>query len=324
MPGERVPLRLPIRSLGSVNVYVFKENEGISLIDAGMLSGISILDFVWGLKELGFTPCDVKRVILTHFHVDHSSLASILVPCNAEIIMSEVDANIIKGDVRSFIESATSLFRQHGAPESETTEMLRNHPALRLEYAYTRLKEASILTVVDGEVIDLNGTKLEVIATPGHTPGSIILYDRRENAIYSGDTILPRITPHITLHDPSTDPLGDYISSLMKVVELKPTIAYPGHREPIMDPVARARELLKHHEERLNEIEEIINRAGWITAYDIARSVKWRTRYSKWEDYPPQEKFFAMGETLAHLRRLEVDGRIRMSLRNGRVVWSIK
>ncbi|MCE4626775.1 MAG: MBL fold metallo-hydrolase [Desulfurococcales archaeon] len=321
MPGVRIPLWLPIRSLGSINVYVFEEDDGITLIDAGMLSGRSILDLVWGLKNLGYTLCNIKRVILTHFHVDHSSLASILVPCGTEIIMSKQDASVITEEVRNFIEAATNLFKNHGVPDHEIEAMLKNHPALRLEYAYSRLKEATISTVEDGDNIQVGVKELEVVLTPGHTPGSMVLLDREENAIYSGDTILPGITPHITLHDPHSDPLGDYLNSLKKIIKLSPSKAYPGHRNPIDDPVKRAKELLKHHDERLNEIVDIIKRAGQITAYEIAKKVRWRTRYNDWSEYPPQEKFFAMGETLAHLRRLEVEGRVEKFEANGLVYW---
>ena len=70
-------------------------------------------------------------------------------------------------------------------------------------------------------------------------------------------------------------------------------------------------------------MEGILRRLGRATAYEVARLVRWRVRYSSWEEYPPPERFFAMGEALAHLRRLEAEGRARrLEDPGGRVYWA--
>jgi glyoxylase-like metal-dependent hydrolase (beta-lactamase superfamily II) len=199
--------------------------------------------------------------------------------------------------------------------------MLANHPALRLEYAYEYLMKAPIQTLRDGDIITLGNQELTVIETPGHTPGSIVLFDEKSGELFAGDTILPKITPHITLHDPSSNPLGDYLESLKKIKNLNPRIAYPGHRDPIENPSKRALEIIKHHEERLKEIEDLVRTLQPVTGYEVAKRVKWRTRYKVWEEYPPQEKFFAMGEALAHLRFLELSGSLVKELENGVYYW---
>ena len=53
----------------------------------------------------------------------------------------------------------------------------------------------------------------------------------------------------------------------------------------------------------------------------MAREVRWRVRYTTWDEYPPAERFFAMGEALAHLRRLEVEGRAERVERGGLTLW---
>ena len=320
---KRIPLWIPIRSLGAINVYAFyrNRNNGVSLVDAGMLSGRSILDLAWGLKGLGFNLCDVEKVVLTHFHVDHSSLLALLLSCDVEVYMGRRDVEVVKGGVRNFVEAATNLYLQHGTPVEEVEAMLSNHPALKLEYAYDRVREADIQGLGDGDTITLGGKKLEVIEAPGHTPGSILLYSRGTRELFTGDTLLPGITPHVTIHDPGSDPLGEYLESLERISSIEARIAYPGHREPLEDPRTRALELIRHHQERLSEIEELVRTLEPVTAYEVAKRVRWRTRYSSWSMYPPQEKFFAMGETLAHLRRLEVEGRVAKGLEDGIYYW---
>ena len=80
-------------------------------------------------------------------------------------------------------------------------------------------------------------------------------------------------------------------------------------------------ELIRHHEERLQEILQVLKREGPMTAYEVAKRVRWRVRYSSWEEYPPAERFFALGETLAHLRRLEVEGHAMRVMRMDAYYW---
>ena len=79
--------------------------------------------------------------------------------------------------------------------------------------------------------------------------------------LVSADHLLGRISPTVGLWPASRpDPLGDYIASLERTIELAPEIALPGHGEPIADPVGRAHELIEHHRERLAVAEAALDR----------------------------------------------------------------
>ena len=91
-----------------------------------------------------------------------------------------------------------------------------------------------------------------MLELPGHADGHICL--ERDGVLVAGDHLLGAITPTVGLYpDSRPDPLGDYQASLRRTIELAPRLALPGHGEPIEDPVARAREILEHHERRLDE-----------------------------------------------------------------------
>jgi len=324
MPGsqdfERLQVWIPIPALGHVNSYLFHAEDPL-IIDPGMLSGRSILDLARSLAKRGYKLSDIGRVVLTHFHVDHATGSVIMGFEGAEIYAGWRDAWYLNREFKEYVEAAITLFRQHGAPKSEVELMVKSHPGIRLGYAYEALRELGVKPLREGDLVKLGRGFLRVVETPGHSPGSIILVDDREKVAFVGDTILPGITPHVTLHDPDSDPLGDYLSSLRRIAEMELCVAYPGHRDPIVNPAKRALELIRHHEERLREILEVLKHEGPLTAYEVAKRIRWRVRYDSWEEYPPPEKFFALGETLAHLRRLEVEGLVVRVMRMDTYYW---
>jgi len=311
---------LPIRSLGWVNVYPLPGGPG--LVDAGMLTGRSVVSLFRGLRETGFDARRLETVLLTHFHVDHSTLAPVLsLVSGAEVYIGEKDLNMLGGGVRRFVEEALERFVENGVPPAEARSILEAHPAMRLEYAYEELERVPVRPVRDGDIISIGGLRLRAVWAPGHTPGSIIYVDEERGLAYVGDVILRGITPHITYHWEGTDPLGDYLRTLSMIAGWRGITACPGHRAPIEDPAGRAREIIAHHEERLREIQSILCRQGLLTGYDVAKRVKWRTRYTTWEEYPAAEKFFAIGEALAHLVHLERRGLVERVQRGSTTLW---
>lgn len=322
---ERVKAWLPIPSLRFVNVYPHPRGDGgFDLVDAGMYSARSVHDVLRGARSLGLNPCRLERVIATHFHVDHLTGAAILAEISgAEILLGrgEIEFVLSGGDPAPFIEAALKLFAENGMPQSEIDAIRRSHPALRAVEAYRSLSNLEVKPLEPGGTIRVGERRYKVVAAPGHTPGHVLLVEEAEGYALVGDVILQDITPHVTLHDPDTDPLGDYMNTLRTLAGLGLKLALPGHREPIEDPAGRAREILEHHRARLDEVHSILERHGEATGYQVAREVRWRVRYSSWEEYPPAERFFAMGEALAHLRRLEVEGRAEKLERGGLTLW---
>ena len=91
--------------------------------------------------------------------------------------------------------------------------------------------------------------------------------------LVSADHLLGRISPTVGLWPASRpDPLGDFLESLERTIELAPEIALPGHGDPIADPVGRARELIEHHRERLAFTESSLGdrpRTGYEVSLDL-------------------------------------------------------
>jgi glyoxylase-like metal-dependent hydrolase (beta-lactamase superfamily II) len=316
---------LPIPSLKAVNIYPHPRSGGsVDLVDAGMYTARCIHDIIRGLRSLDLDPCRLERIVVTHFHVDHLTGAAILAEATgAEVMLGrgELEYVLNTGDPAPFIDAALKLFVENGMPRAEVELIRKSHPAMRAIEAYKALSKLDIEPLGEGDTVRVGDERYKVLEMPGHTPGHIILVEEREGYAFTGDVVLKDITPHVTLHEPESDPLGDYMRSLERLASLGLKLALPGHRDPLEDPARRAREILEHHRQRLAEVHAILERHGEATGYQVAREVKWRVRYNTWEEYPPAERFFAMGEALAHLRRLEVEGRAEKVERGGLTIW---
>ncbi|MDD5190231.1 MAG: MBL fold metallo-hydrolase, partial [Dehalococcoidales bacterium] len=169
------------------------------------------------------------------------------------------------------------------------------------------------------ETIDTGIFKLQVIWTPGHSPGHICLYDAADKIFFAGDHILPVITPNIGLPPHSTaNPLGDFIKSLSELKKLDVKIVLPAHEKIFYDLGKRIDGIIHHHEVRKGEIMKALDSTG-LTAYQISNSITWMPDMGgvKFENLWAGEKRAAVSETLAHLRAMEVDGQVRSQEKQG-------
>jgi glyoxylase-like metal-dependent hydrolase (beta-lactamase superfamily II) len=117
--------------------------------------------------------------------------------------------------------------------------------------------------LVDGEVLEAAGVRLEVVATPGHTADSVsFLLDGPDaaQAVLTGDHVLGRGTTVIVHPDGA---LGPYLASLRRLAVLAPgTVVLPGHGPELPDAVAVVTEYLQHREQRLDQVRAALETLG--------------------------------------------------------------
>lgn len=157
----------------------------------------------------------------------------------------------------------------------------------------------------DGEVVAADGVRLLVVATPGHSPDHVGLWLESERALFSGDAVLGRGTSVI---DPPEGDLAAYFRSLRRMRELEPRTIYPGHGPVVLRAVAKLDEYIDHREMRERQVLDALA-DGRHTIEELVASI--------YAEYPPEVHPLAARSMLAHLLKLEAEGRVTARTKAG-------
>ena len=238
---------------------------------------------------------DVERIAITHFHPDHVGGAqSAAAATGAPVFQGGLDyaqcERVWGSD--DWPERIAAWFVRHGVPAPVVEDLIVQGHAFAPFIRYA----------LDPELL-YEGSEVggwQVLELPGHADGHIGFL--RDGVLIGGDHLLRRITPAVGLYPESRpDPLGDYLASLERTIELAPRVVYPGHGEPIHDAPTRARELIEHHRIRLDDHAAALA-VEPRSAYEVSLGVFGR-------ELAPTQRRFAVAETLSHLERLVREGR---------------
>ncbi len=311
----KMEVPLPRNPLKAVNSYVIKTQGRSLIIDTGMNRTECITVMSSGLKELDV---DLNRTdfFITHLHADHLGLVSSLATDTSTVYFNKPDADVIN---RTSHWGKNSTFADiNGFPEDERKKALENHPGRK----YSGKGHLDFHILEEGDTISIGDYLFECIETPGHTLGHMCLYEPHKKIFMSGDHILIDITPNISLWADDENPLDEYLNSLDKVYSLDIHLVLPGHRRSIENCKGRIEELKHHHATRLDEVLSILEN-GSKNIYQIASQMTWDMSYEYWEQFPPQQKWFAFGEAAAHIKYLEAKTKLRKERLGQEIVCSL-
>lgn len=301
-----VAVPIPDNPLRYVLVYAIAAADGgVVLVDAGWGAVASFAALRDGLAAGGIGLADVRGVVVTHLHPDHYGLAGhVHEHSGCWVAMHPADARLID-----------DRYRGGETMRRRTREWLvaAGAPAAEIEDTAQSLSLRATLSVVDpdvllthGDRVPLAGRDVRAVHTPGHTPGHLCLHDADAGLFWSGDHLLPRITPNIGFHAQSDpDPLGDYLRSLAETRAYGEPLVLPGHEYRFRGLGERAAAIATHHEERLDGVEALV-RAGARTVWEVSRSLEWAVPAG-----PRYLQRSALAEAYAHLIHLETRGRVR-------------
>lgn len=293
---------LPENPLKWLNTYVIRTRERNLLVDTGFRRPECFQALIDGMAALGIHAEDTD-VFLTHLHSDHTGNTASLQRLGCRIIMGETDRKLL---IESHRAQRELRMLREGMPDDVLVQVRANNPATL--YAP---EEFTCTEVENGSRLTYGAYTLTCIQAPGHTPGHMCLYDSEKQIMFLGDHILFDISPNITYWVNRPDSLGDYLESLKKFADIDIKLALPAHRtQGCVSTRERAFQLMKHHEDRLEETLNACAGRG-VPAYEIAGRISWAIRARSWDEFPPGQKWFAMGETLAHLDRLVLLGKLR-------------
>jgi glyoxylase-like metal-dependent hydrolase (beta-lactamase superfamily II) len=316
----RTEIPLPKSPLKWLNSYIVKGDDKFLIIDTGFNCEECQNELNASLQQLDVN-LNKTDIFVTHLHVDHIGLAGALATDNSKVYLNEKEIqqiNIQQSNWESYWQKVLDIYVANGFPIEDASLSMKNHPARK----YGLKRAVPFSPVKDGDIIKIGDFHFQCVATPGHSPGHMCLYEPNKKILVAGDHILFDITPNITYWSEMDDSLNEYLKSLEKVRALDVKIILPGHRRLMHSLHSRIMELQKHHGDRLNEVLTAL-KDGDKTPLQIASCITWDIACKSWEEFPPAQKWFAFGETLAHLKFLENKNKIRSHGQNGKVSYSL-
>lgn len=310
--------RLPVPgSLRHINVWILEDEGGVAIVD----TGLDIADSRAAWERLFAGPLAgraVTRVIVTHFHPDHLGLAGWLCArFAAPLWMTRGEwlyGRMLAADRRDAPpDEAIAYWRAAGWPEDKiAAEAARGWG--RFASAISPIP-VGFVRVQDGDTLRIGGREWRAVIGSGHCPEHLCLVDETGGLMIAGDQVLPKITSNVSLgiSEPAADPLGEWLHSIARLRALpEGVLVLPSHGEPFTGLHARLDALDHGHRDRLDALHFRLSEPS--RAIDCFGTLFGRRIEDK-------VLGLATGEALAHLRRLEVEGRAIRETRDGVGWW---
>jgi glyoxylase-like metal-dependent hydrolase (beta-lactamase superfamily II) len=296
---------------GNSNAYLLDGRETV-LIDTGDWMDTTRNQLRSGLADRGVDFADVDRVLLTHWHPDHTGLAGeIQAASGATVHVHAADAPLVRGDAdaqAALEETYDRYLAAWGVPADDQAELRAAFTAHDREGA-----RPEVTTFEDGATFAVGDGDLRAVHAPGHAAGLCLFEFDGGRQMVAGDALLPVYTPNVGGADVRVDqPLEKYLCTLRAVVDADYERAWPGHRDPIEDPAGRAEAIIHHHEERAYRVLDALRRRGPCDVWTVSAEL--------FGDLARIHILHGPGESYAHLDHLvragavvETDGQYRLA-----------
>lgn len=311
-------LRMPLPFvLDHINLWLLRDEidgqQGWTVVDCGITD--DTIKAHWEqVFESQLDGLPVLRVLVTHCHPDHIGLAH-WICAGGDKARWDVRLWTTLGEYMSACvlasgngsnaggEGAARHFARHGVTDEGSLDQLRTRrnyysnlvPALPAQYR--RLREA--------DTVKIGGRDWRVVTGFGHSPEHCALLCEESGVLISGDMVLPRISTNVSVFDmePEGNPLGLYLESLGRYETMaENTLVLPSHGKPFRGLHTRIAQLRAHHDARLAEVLEACAAAPQCAADIVPLMFK--------RKLDMHQLTFALGEALAHLHLLWLEGKL--------------
>ncbi|RXT06387.1 MBL fold metallo-hydrolase [Ammoniphilus sp. CFH 90114] len=309
------PMIIPVNNgLKSINFYLLRNEEGLTLIDAGLNTEECWSHLKLGLDKIDQSLEDINQILITHNHHDHVGLVNRVMtalPREIPVYAHQEAIPRLKRNKEFFsmrIDFFQQLYEEMGCGEAgeKQVKKLREAMATNEKHAI----QADIIPLLPAGRI----ANLDVIETPGHSPDHVSFYDNKNKWLFVGDHVLEHISSNAMI-EPTSDgkrrkSLIDYSESLKICAKVDADTLFTGHGELI----TTHREFIAARLQRLNQKAErflSVIQQGVTTASELAQA-SYRHKYQS-------EFALVMSEIIGHLDYLEVAQKINKKKMNG--VW---
>jgi len=313
---HRIPIPTPF-AVGRVNVYLI-EDDPLTLVDTGPNSATSFDELTSGLAALSHALEDIELVVVTHQHIDHLGLVSLVSQrSGAEVAAIDVAVPYVENfsqEAQKDDEFARSVMLRNGIPEDVVSALSAVSQAFRAWGS-----RADVTRVLhDGEEMGFRDRTLHVHHRPGHSPTDTIFHDRERRVLIAADHLLGHISSNPLITRPvdgsaeRPQALVTYLRSLEATREMDVDLVLPGHGDPITDHRALIDERFGLHRRRAEKIHRLIAERP-RTAYEIAQEL--------WANVAVTQAYLTLSEVLGHVDLLTNAGRVREVDRAGTALF---
>lgn len=246
-PGvHRIPLPMPSDGLRAVNVYAVLGPDSNTLIDGGWRIEPAMAALDEALATLDLSAADFGQCLVTHHHRDHYTLA---VELRRRVGMTVSLGEGERGNMDAAYAARPVAFasQRQSLADAGAQAVLGLLRAAKPENVDRNDYEPPDSWLADDERLEASGRTLRVLATPGHTSGHVVFVDDDADLMFSGDHVLPHITPSVGLQAvPAVSPLAEFLSSLALVASQPDRVMLPAHGPAGGSIHARAAELIAY------------------------------------------------------------------------------
>jgi glyoxylase-like metal-dependent hydrolase (beta-lactamase superfamily II) len=310
----RLPIPTPFQ-VGRVNAYLI-EDSPLTLVDSGPNSAKALDELEQALAARGHRVEDIELLVISHQHMDHFGLASILARrSGAEVAALDRLAPFLANygsetDLEDAFAEQTML--RHGIPPEIVT-------ALRAVSAGFRAWGSKVEVdrpLADGSLLELRDRSLRVLHRPGHSPSDTVFLDDRSeigqpSILLAADHLIAHISSNPLLarplgagpdyDGPRPQALVTYLASLEQTRRMDVSLVLPGHGRPITEHVPLIEERYRLHRRRAERIHDLIASAP-RTAHEIAQEL--------WGNVAVTQAYLTLSEVLGHVDLLLAEGRV--------------
>jgi glyoxylase-like metal-dependent hydrolase (beta-lactamase superfamily II) len=296
----RLRLPLPWRHISHANAYAVEREDGrLVLFDCGGGGDPSCLaGLERALAQIGRGVADIAELVITHAHSDHLGTAASIAAradCTVWIHPARAHFEDVGADPAGVRTQRARGARRWGVPEELVDECADVGEELHGVDGAVRCDRA----LAAGTSIPSALGAWRAIATPGHAPSHVCLFQPERGVLIAGDLVGPIFAPSFDVGY-TPDPVGEQLASLGAAAALRPRLALPGHGRPLTDPAAVFAAHTGGVAERLAAVKAALAGAA-LTPYETAVAL-----FGRPED--PDERVWRLIETLAYLEHLAATG----------------
>jgi glyoxylase-like metal-dependent hydrolase (beta-lactamase superfamily II) len=313
---HRLAIPTPFQ-VGRVNAYLI-EDSPLTLVDSGPNSAKALDELEQALAAHGHAIEDIELLVVSHQHMDHFGLASILARrSGAEVAALDQLAPFLASyghetDLDDAFAERTML--RHGIPPEIVTALRAVSAGFRAWGSQVEVTRP----LADGSQLQLRDRTLEALHRPGHSPSDTVFLDRERSILLAADHLIAHISSNPLLARPlgaAADYAGPrpkalvtYMASLRETRAMDLALVLPGHGRPITDHVALIDERFRMHARRAEKIHRLIVSEP-RTAHEIAQEL--------WGNVAVTQAYLTLSEVLGHVDLLLDDGRVIESEQDG-------